>query len=259
MRKIDDYAELERLICAQMKRGMSTNAFYSREDFERAISAGSLRAESWAGGLALAFDRGDYDRLSFWMTDTLAPIGITLPRRTVLEIAARPKDENLWAADRAWERFGFEPLFDRVRLSHPAWEAPEAPLDAAGPDDMDAVSALLRANFHPLGGCIPTPDELMRELSEGRFLCIRDEEGAPAAILHYSEERRAANIRHLCVRDDFRRRGCAKTLISAFAFRTGGKRATVWTGADNMPAIRLYRSCGYETDGRTSRVRLYNI
>lgn len=257
MQKIDDYTALSARISGQMKRGLCTNAFFPRDVWEREIAAGRLFSEDWPGGLAVVTAREGYDRLSFWLTEPEAPIPITLRRPTVLEIAARPKDTALLAAGSAWERYGFAPLLSRIRLARGVWEAPEVPVDFASPGDFPAISQLLRDTFHPMGGCIPTPEELLHELSEGRFLCVRDDRGIPAGLLHFHTERRAAKIQHLAVRPELRRQGCARALLAAFGHVTGGVRSVVWTQADNAPAIAFYKACGFAADGWAARVWLY--
>lgn len=257
MQRINDYDVLSELIARQMKRGLCTNAFYSREEYEREINAGRIFAQSWPSGLAVIADRGDYDRLSFWLTDLEAPIPIELRRTTVLEIAARPKDLGLSAAGDQWEAYGFKPLFGRIRLAHSAWDAPKVPVDTADAQDLEEITSLMLTSFHPIAGCIPTKEELLRELTLGNILCIRDDSGKPAAMLHYSENRNAAKLQHLTVRQDHRRQGYASALFSAFQSRTKGKRSVVWTQADNLPAIAFYKFCGYQADGWTSKVWLY--
>ncbi len=257
MQKIERYEALSRQISAQLKRGMCTNAFYSPEEYAEAIAAGDLYARGLPAGLALLWSRGDYDRLCFWLTDLDAPINIEFSRPTVLEIASRPRDMNLHRAGALWENVGFAPLFGRVRLSHPAWTPPEAEIDLAGTADVAPIQTLLQESFHPMAGCLPNRAELLRALSGGQILCLRDEAGIAAGLLHFSATQKAAKIHHLAVRRDLRRQGGARALFAAFQSLTGGIRSTVWTQADNAPALAFYQNVGYLPDGWASKVWLY--
>ncbi len=258
MKKIEDYGLLSQWISAQLKAGMCTNAFYTPQDYQKAIAEGSLCGEKWEGGLALLWGRAGYDRLSFWLTDCDGPIPFVPKRTTVLEIAARPKDAKLHEAGKRWEEAGFTPLFERLRLSHGPWEAPEAPWTLAQAADAPAVSSLLAENFHPQAGCLPTQGELLEELEHGHFLCLRDEGGQTVGLLHYLPQGRATKIQHLAVSKALRRTGGGSALLAGYQALSQGKRSMVWTQADNAPALAFYEKHGYTPDGWTSRVWLWN-
>lgn len=255
MQKFDNFAELSPIITRQMRRGICTNAFYTPEEYSRAIAEGKLYGEEFDGGLLLLWAREGYDRLSFWVSGTALPF---LPRRdTVAEIAFRDRDIALQEVGRGLENIGFSPLFKRVRLSKKAQPPQEYPAQIAEEADFPQVEALLKASFHPLGGCLPTQGELLCDIKEGRVLCRRDEHHVVTAILHYTVTNGASKILHLTVAPEARKRGEATALLCALQSITAGRRSIVWTQADNAAAIHCYEKFGYTFDGWKAGVWQY--
>ena len=255
MQKIDNFADLSPQITRQMRRGICTNAFFTPEEYSRAIAEGTLYGEEFDGGLLLLWARDGYDRLSFWLSGTALPF---VPRRdTVAEIAFRDRDIALQEVGKGLEQIGFSPLFDRVRLSKKAQESQEYPAEYAAENDLPQVEALLKAGFHPLGGCLPTQSELLLDLKEGRILCRRSAQRDITAILHYAVSKGASKILHLVVVPEARKRGEATALLCALQSITDGRRSTVWTQADNAAAIACYEKFGYTLDGWKARVWQY--
>ncbi len=255
MKRIDNYTDLSLQITRQMRRGICTNAFYTPEEYTRAIAEGKLYGEEFDGGLLLLWARDGYDRLSFWVSGTALPF---VPRRdTVAEIAFRERDKALQEVGRGLEHIGFSQLFDRVRLSKKAEASLEYPAQTAEEADFPQVETLLNASFHPLGGCLPTQSELLRDIKEGRVLCRRDELHAVTAILHYAVTNGASKILHLSVAPEARNRGEATALLCALQGITAGRRSIVWTQADNAAAIHCYEKFGYTLDGWKAKVWQY--
>ena len=113
MKQIQSYEELSPLLSAQLKRGVMTNTALTQEDWRREIAGGTLWAEGWDGGLILLRRREGYARLNFYLQELALPAGLNWEGPTVMEIAARPRDEALAAAVEFWKGQGFKELFRR--------------------------------------------------------------------------------------------------------------------------------------------------
>lgn len=254
MRAVSRYEELAPLISAQFKRGVRTNALFSREELEGLIAWGALSARTTGAGLLLLVRRPEFHRLHFYLNDLSAPPGAVFPIPTVTEIAFRPRDTGLQEAADYWRGNGFSTLLSRVRLSRPAGpgEEGDAPQPARA-DEAEDTFSLLRASFSPLTGCLPTREEWAAEVASGRCLVERDESGV-AGLLHFAQSRRGGEIRHLAVRQDARGRGLSTRLIGAYLAAVAGAASSVWTGADNHIALRAYGRAGFRPDGWESIV-----
>ena len=113
---------------------------------------------------------------------------------------------------------------------------------------MDQAMALLRSCFDPFTGCLPTPWELEEDFRQNRLLTAGDQ-----GILRFSGGR-TAELRHLAVAQASRGRGIGRDLVARFNVCTAGRRALVWTGADNTAALHLYETAGFRPDGWSSLV-----
>ncbi len=261
MRKVGSYEALEPLLCEQLRPGVRTNCAMDREELAREIGAGTLYARRWAGGLALLCRRTWGDRMFFYLTEPSEPWTGGFPRDTVVEMPRRRTDGALEEAGVFWEAAGFRRVLERLRLTREAgpWAgaAPDGGAELAGPADVDAVRALLEENFSPYTGWLPGGEELDRALRAGEILCVRDGTGRAAGVLHFVRRPWETELRHLAVRQDLRRQGAARRLIAGYLAMAGDMRSRVWAGADNGPALALYRQCGYAPDGWCSTVLLY--
>ena len=77
-------------------------------------------------------------------------------------------------------------------------------------------------------------------------------DGEIAGFLRYTISGKTAEIKHLCVKDHFRRKGIARLLVSMFL--SENEKSIVWTGAENTAALALYQSMGFKKDGCKSTV-----
>lgn len=66
----------------------------AQRNMDRAIAAGTLRAQATPAGLLLLRDRGDHTRLTFYLGDLTVPLGAELPPPTVTEVAFRPGTQD---------------------------------------------------------------------------------------------------------------------------------------------------------------------
>ena len=92
MKTVSQYEELAPLISTQFRRGVRTNAFFSRQELEGLIAREELSVQETGAGLLLLVERPWFDRLHFYLNDLSAPLGAALPDPTVTEVAFRPQD-----------------------------------------------------------------------------------------------------------------------------------------------------------------------
>ena len=226
MKQITSYEELAPLLSAQLRRGVVTNAALTAEDWRREIANRALSAQDWAGGLLLLRRREGHALLSFYLQEPTLPDSLAWDGPTVLEIAARPRDEGLWKAAGLWRGRGFQELF----------------------------RTLLRDNFDPITGCLPTKAELTRALEAGEVVCVDAPDGTAAGVLHIAPGRGSTQLRHLAVDEAYRRQGGAQALLARYLEHTGFAKSLVWVRTDNEPGRRFYAKNGYQPDGWTSTV-----
>lgn len=254
METISSYEVLSGLIGRQFRRGVRTNAFLSRGQWEQAIQMG-LSAQTTGAGLLLLAKRPGFSRLYFYLNDLTCPLEVEFPVPTVTEIAFRTRDTLVREAADYLSCQGLSPILTRVRLSRAAGVAEEgaSSLRAPGEAEAQVVLAFLRENFPLLTGCLPTQAELAGDLSAGNCLVAEDASGL-AGLIHFSRDRRGGQIHHLAVRRDCRGRGLSGLLIGGFLQAVDGTAATVWTGTDNQAALRAYAAFGFQKDGWESIV-----
>jgi ribosomal protein S18 acetylase RimI-like enzyme len=131
----------------------------------------------------------------------------------------------------------------------------------AGPDDLDVVARLL-AEFNEHNGRDWPPEEKIRAGVE-RLMTRDDTEyllggDPPAGVvgLRYRYgvwwDAEDCNVEDVFVRADARGSGLGRELVAAATDRArerGCRRMELDTGADNTPALGLYRSLGFRDNG----------
>lgn len=250
--EIKSYEELAALTSGLLRRGAAVNSSFPESEYGPAILRGEcelLRGEDW---LIVLRQRPGHRRMNFILNGLPE---ISLPEKTVTEIAGRERDEALWRAQEHFESLGFAPILRRQRLTRKSGEISES-FDGVteAPMEMRAdVCAFLEDNFSPLTGCLPTVEELSGDMENKNVLLLRDERGI-AGLIHTGSITGGYEIRHLAVREDRRGSGLTAPLIGEFLRRTGGRRTTVWLTEGNAAAMGAYARFGFAPDGYRSVV-----
>ncbi len=258
MERIDNYAALSKLLSAQLHRGVRTNAFASADEYRAEIAAGKLFVHSFDGGLLLLHDRGDYQRLNFYLHDKPLP-RMKWDKPTVVEIAARPRDAAMAATAADFMAAGFALQFYRRRVTRPAGIAvPPGPMpvETVQVQDAEAMMEFLYQGFDPVIGCLPNLAELKEILARGEILCVR-QNGRMIGLLHFNPGRTSTEMRHLAVRPECRHCGAAQSMVAVYLERTGLLRSQLWVREGNTAQV-LYDKNHYAPDGWRSAVLRYD-
>lgn len=258
MRKIESYNELNTLIMKQFRRGMLTNSFLSRKEYESEIANGTLEFHEYENGLLIFRKRSEHVILNFWLNDRSLPGNIDFKPNTVLEIAHRERDIELVKIVEKWNEIGFVQEFRRQRMTFgESFESSADPcISFAEKSDFEAVKFLLEDNFSSVTGCIPTDDTLNEDIKNGNIL-LYSKNNDKLGLLHYTKEKNKTELRHLCVSESARGQGIGKRLVHQYNSQTNDMLRHVWVRSDNFPAVKLYESCGYHADGMYSDVLIY--
>lgn len=263
MKKIDDLSALSELITAQWKPGVVTNAAFSADAFRHEIGAGTLYARELPGALVLLRRRGGYDRLNFYLQPGADLSGWVPEQTTVLEIPARERDIALRGSEQLWQAAGFTLLRRRVRLvlrqtPEPVPETGAYRVRPALPGELDGILELMGLVYDPMTSCIPTREELLRDIAAGDVLCAVNADGELAGFLHLNHTKRSTEFRHLAVQPRLRRQGIARKLFDFDFARGRTPQYMLWVDEDNIPARSLYTKMGYTLDGWSSSVWICN-
>lgn len=256
MERVERFETLAPLLSAQLRRGVVTNNFLSRADYDREMEAGLL-AHAFPGGLLLFRRRTGYFVLNFYLQADAAPELPAVDCPVVTELVWRPKDaQTLEGAARLLERQGFSEQLRRRRYQR-ADGVCQALSGAffAGPAHAEDIMRLMERSFDRYTGCVPTAKTLAAALCNGEVVCTADEWGI-SGLLHFARGRAATEIRHLAVREDCRGCGLAQRMLGGYLCETAGQKSQVWARAGNVPAERFYEKNQYRPDGWESVVLL---
>lgn len=253
MKQIESYESFAAKTAAFFGRGMATNCFLSRDILEREIAAGNLYFSETEGCLLLFRKRQTHWQMYFYLADGVP----TLPQLPcVTEIACRARDTALLEAVNRLKNAGLQCLCTRHRRKHPAVEVQDSTAVFAQARDLEAAFALLQASFSPLTGCLPTQEELLRDIQNRELLLLKKDDQI-AGLLHFQNTKPALEIRHLATDAAFRGQGVASALLQSLFTLPDVRAFRVWVVDGNTAAERLYEKHGFGKDGFFSHVLGY--
>lgn len=254
MKKPKSYEEVSRLVAAQLKPGVVTNAPLSQEALKSELEQGTLLVMSFDGGLLLTRQRETFGRLWFYLEKGAHLPQWKQPLPTVLEIPGRSRDQKLWDTAQEFQAQGFDLCFTRQRMTRKAdfvSLTPKYPVHLGRQEDFSQVKAILETCFNPVTACLPQDKELMEDLLEERILLIEN-----VGVLRLLPGKSGGEMRQLCVLPQFRGAGAARALMEEYLNRWGQMTSRLWVRTDFEGAIHLYKTLSYEPDGWISQVLL---
>lgn len=258
LKKVPDFETLSGLLMKyHIRRGIVTNNFISGERRSDCIAADSLSCHVEGENLFLLEDREVFFRLYFDITDTgVLPTLDTTEKPVVTEIVLRPGDEKTVSVLEAFSKSGFHKTLKRERMQRGSdrVSGDRQGVVPAVRADAEAVRDLLNRNFDSLTGCLPSSQELLREIDAGMILKLSVEDRI-AGLLHFSADKKGVEIRHLAVYEQYRGRGIASRLLSRCLTEYGGG-SRLWVSTANEAAKAFYQKHGFSADGWESYVMI---
>lgn len=116
--------------------------------------------------------------------------------------------------------------------------------------DYGYITQLFDLYFDPLTDAVPVKNELIKAISE-QNVWIVEYDGSVAGCLCLEAQGKTAWIRHVVIDEEKRGQGLAKTLISwILSYESNISEYRLWVKNDNIAAINLYNSLGFEKTNR---------
>ncbi len=243
MKKINDFSEVSPLVLKYFKRGVETNNFLTPADYKAEIAEGRLYFKEADGNLYLYLKREGFWQIFFYILN---------PESTVPEISERLIVEMGERQCTIAEANGFSAVMKRTQLKLTAPET-AMPEGVERADCAEAVYELLKGAFNQYTGNLPSLTQIAAECREGLIFSVKAD-GKIVGALRSESTKASAKIKHLAVCPEFRGKGFAGMLTKAFLAENAGKKCSVWTGTDNEPAKKLYKSHGFTEDENKTTV-----
>ena len=249
-----NYSEFAECVNRNFRPGVVTNSFVKKDELTLNIENGDITLIEEGSNLFILKKRTGRYVVSFYLNDMSAPLP-KLPEHCVAEIPYRARNAGMISACEYFSENGFVCETERIRMTAGTPVISGGKNDSvvyAGPEDFKGVYLTMRSCFSIITGCLPEKDELL-SMIKNREILIFKAGGDIAGLLHMRIGAASTEIRHLAVREQYRRMGIGRVLVSRYLSDTGMK-STVWVSKDNEPAIMLYGNAGYSEDGMMSKV-----
>lgn len=256
MKRIKSYEELASLISSQLKKGVYTNCFIGKEEFELYISKKRLYYQIFEGGLLIFLKMSDYFKMKFYINNLEADLILKLSKKIVIEIPSK-KEEDIEKLQKFFEKVGFNIVLNRIRLTQDknifTDKVNIENIEIANLKDYKKIVKILQKNYDKYTGCIPEREILKQDIINKNIYCYKINKEV-VGVLHIVSKLKTSEIRHLVVVEEYRNKNIAKSLISRYLVDSDISTKYVWTSIDNDIAKKLYSKFGYESDGYASKV-----
>ena len=233
MEKITNFKEVSPLVLKYFKRGVLTNNFLGTEEYKAEIEEEGLFYEAGEEWLNLYVKRDGFFQLYFY---------------ALSENAAFPEVQGTLIADvvgegtKVMENNGFEKILERIKLEVNTEKEPIEAGIRSEKTDAEEIFAIMKKTFDPYTGFAPNFAQVSKECEAGLYY-KHMEEGKIAGVLRLGKSGKTAQIKHLCVLEEYSGKGIGKKLTKAFLDEN--PKAIVWTGKENAAALHLYKSLGF--------------
>lgn len=236
MRKITDYKEVSPTVLKYFKRGVITNNFLTAEDYKAEIAEGRLYFLEEKDFLNIYLLRDGFFILYFYILDESCSFP-KISKKVVCDIAG---DVPL-----AIKNGGFLKSLQRVRLEREKeCEEKEISPYKADTANSEEIYKVMLNSLNKYSGYVPTHEQIKKECEEGLIYIVKDGKKI-AGVLRSGVKGKVAEIKHLCVLEEFRKRGYARFICNEFLKENKDKKCIVWTGIENEAALSLYKSLGF--------------
>lgn len=254
MEQVKTFDEISKAIKEHFKVGVITNCFITEEEYKKEIQNKTLYIINKTNYLIILREREEHYKLNYYINQK-EKIEIKTEKPIVVEIIKRPNDKKFEEIVKTFTDSDFTKILERERYTLENVENVENKYshktEMCKKEESEEIIKTLKNNFDKHTGCIPTEEELKKEIEKQNIYCIK-KQNEIAGILHKKENKAYTEIKHLAVNEKYRKQGIADELIKKL--KEQSRKITVWTGKENKAAQKTYEKTGFKKDGWTSIV-----
>ena len=221
------------------------------------------------GGLFLICEERDFFYLYYYIPETqiqdldIRFEDLTKPIIVDLVYLELKKNQSLIEIEKSWLKQGFyvHKIYKRMSLDTPLggcaiqnkflFENHNYTLSFAQPTHVQEIQYLWRDNLDILSTAMPTDSELLDLITNKQLPCIFDKDNKVVATLQFLCSGKVRTIKHVVVNAAHRQSGLAKVLLHSLLKENKDiNKYILWVDKENLPAIMLYKKCGFYFDGK---------
>lgn len=266
MENIINYERLSKLIFKHLKKGVFTNFFMSKEEAENHIKVGNFYYVDDEDFLLLIRDMNSHYIINFYLKDYKNCDSFwkkieSLNKTVVFEIAYKLENEELINEFcEIANKHDFAKKIDRVKLSRAINEAKvnldyndDIVFNIANINEFNHICDLLNTSFDKFIGCVPTQAYLQNDIANKNVM-IASKNNNLIGTIRFAEKNNEITIKHLAIKSEYQGHKIGKMLVAELINKNQNKKMSVWTGKENVQAIKVYQSNGFTIDNYMSKV-----
>ncbi len=221
MKKIADIAQLSGLLNPYFKKGILTNNYTMIYDYQEYIDNEKLFFIKSEEEMVILRDCENHWRAYYYLKDLTSEFKLPNDKPIVMEIVFKPKDDSCKKLVYYWESNGFKSYMFRERMTSDVSQfnidyKDKVRAGFAKNSQESSIHDLISKSFDEYLGCIPTLLEVKNLISKNEIICIENEFGGVAGLLHIGQSRNVNSIWHLAVDPKARKSGNAKKMLAFF-------------------------------------------
>lgn len=260
MRSISSLSDYKSIIAEAKSEGfVLTNCFFLPSSVQEKIDQKKLLFESADSGIILLEDEKDFYRFYYYLAPEKNPPSIELDKPAVIELPFQDHFKLTQIQQvNLIHQMGFElgresaaMVLSVESVQNIMHAESTSRVSFARKSDCVSVSNLLRKAFNPLYSFLPSDEELLQDINEGKVWVINDS-GYLAGCLRSEVEKSYASIAQIAVDPEYRGRGYGNYLIETYHqyYKEKVRNFQHWVDLNNQPAVNMYRKWGYIFNGR---------
>lgn len=262
MRKIENLNELSSLLETFSIRGTISNNYLLLDSYQDFIFKKQLYFLITQANLFFLVKNNGFFRLYYHLNNIDEPFKFDCGKPVTMEIIYRGEKNKPLNVFKYWERSGFKEHIARENMAAvyhqitlPAKNNPSVLTKLAeNENEIKFSKELFEKAFDPYTGDILSLEETAR-FALGRNLLVSYYKDGLCGALQFEIKNQVVWIGHIAISPEFRGKGIANELISAYITLNvdqSNTRYQLWVMQDNPSAIGLYKKFGFNFTDKTS-------
>lgn len=270
MNRIKNYDEYKEITGLYRKKSKYSNVFFLKAQVQNLIDEKKLYYIVQEENLFLIEKETGFGRLFYYITNEEIHRKIPFSEDMVIEyVYKNEEDQKKTTEIECMKQLGFVLGRSSFRMMLKSGEVFDMGLEPAEQDtvicfagisDAEKIDHLLRDNFDPLYAYLPDKSRLLEMINEREILAAKVN-GEMAGVLCLEFMHGNMQLWQIAIDRKYRGRGLGTWLVNEYhhIYKKLADTFLLWVDAENDAAQKMYRSAGYQKDGRFAKEYVLRI